>query len=544
MTDAVIEHAVAQPLIRIRDEAQRLVDVRLTPWGVIAQTEDGPETFERGAYEGIDPTSSRLRVGSHRERSVGVGVSIEERDDAAYATYRVVRTRAGDEALAELADGLFAHASVAFAPGENTVDRAGVVHRVRVRALPHVAIVEAGAYGSGSGVVALRESTTGVPPDETPATDEPEPETDDDEDEDDDETGAGDTAAEGDDVTTATTEDVIEERAAPTDVPAVVEHAPPMTLGSWASLRMRQLDGDRIAERALADITTAGNAGVVPAFAMRELIGIIDASRPLINGLRRIPTPDYGLKLTMPKIGTRPVTGEQTTEKSEVASGPVTTTIEEFDAHTFAGAGDLSVQLLRRSSPAFLALYMDLLAEALAAECEDFAAAELIAGVGGSPITIDPAVPASWRGVAWANTYNAVKKAPDRLFLSPTAAGAFLGAQAGDGRPMYPWLGAGAVPGSGSGSTASGLGNVEGLAPIIVPALEATAVDVIIGWSGGAVFTEDGSFELSVDVPAKLGRDIALATIAWFGVIYPGAFTLGTLPPVTPLRSSTASKSS
>lgn len=521
MTEAVVERAAIGAIVRIRDESQRLVDVELAPWGAVAgRTEDGPETFDRGAFAGVDPARIRLRVGSHRDRSVGVGVSLTEDDDRPRVTFRVARTRAGDDALAELADGVYRDASVGFIPRESAVVD-GVTHRMRVD-LPHVAIVEAGAYGAESTVVALRESAEPA----EPAPDEPTTVPDDDLDEDED----------GDSTVTDTA-------ATTPDVPAPTAGAQPAdrSLGEWAALRIRALDGDRIAERALADLTTTGNAGVVPTFHMQELIGIIDASRPLLGGLRRLPTPAYGMKLDMPVIGTRPVVDKQTAEKAEVATGPVTTTVQEFAAVTYAGAGDISIQLLRRSSPSFLALYVDLLAEALSAEMEAGMLAALATAIGAAG-TIDPADPTTYRGASWAKTFGAVKRAPDRLFLSPSGVGAFLDAVDGTGRPLYPSLGAGSVNGTGSASIANGLGGVDGLAPIVVPAMEGSAYDAIIGWSGGAVWAEDGSFELAVDVPAKLGRDVAIATIAWFGVIYPGAFSGYKLAPAVPLGRSTSSK--
>jgi phage head maturation protease len=523
---AVIEAVATDALVRIRDEAQRLVDVELAPWGAVARhTEDGPETFDRGAFAAVDPSRIRLRVGSHRDRSVGVGVSLTEDDDRPRVTFRVAKTRAGDDALAELADGVYRDASVGFIPRESSVVD-GVVHRKRAD-LPHVAIVEAGAYGSDATVVALRESSETKPaePAPEPAEDDDEDGEDEDEHEDEGDTTVTDTAT--------TTPDV----PAPDAGQAPAERS----MGEWAALRIRAIDGDRIAERALSDITTAGNAGVVPTFHMTELVGIIDASRPLLGGLRRLPTPAYGMKLDMPVIGTRPVTDKQTAEKAEIASGPVTTTIQEIAAATYAGGGDLSIQILRRSSPSFLALYVDLLAEALSADMEAGMLAVLSTAIGAAG-TIDPADPTTYRGASWSKTFAAVKRAPDRLFLSPSGVGAFLDAQDGTGRPLYPSLGAGSVNGTGSASIATGLGTVDGLVPIVCPVMEGSAYDAIIGWSGGAVWAEDGAFELAVDVPAKLGRDIALATIAWFGVIYPGAFSGYKLTPPTPLgRSSSKS---
>ncbi len=176
------------------------------------------------------------------------------------------------------------------------------------------------------------------------------------------------------------------------------------------------------------------------------------------------------------------------------------------------------MQLLRRSSPSFLTLYLELLAEALSGNAEAEAInALLTSGINGGG-GLDPEnlmLGAAWEAGA------AVHKTPTTIWLSSAAVGAFIDAKSGAGTniPLYSTIQAGfSVPGGPGGV-------IQGLRPVHVPALDATDTDVIVGPSTGFAWTEDGSFTLQVDVPSKLGRDVALASIFWFMPLYPSAFT-------------------
>src|SRR6185369_12608737 len=131
------------------------------------------------------------------------------------------------------------------------------------------------------------------------------------------------------------------------------------------------------------DVITTDNAGVVPPTYLTELIGVIDKSRPFLSTTRRLETPATGMKLTVPVITQRPTAAKQSSEKAEVSSQKTIITAEDFNAVTIAGAGDLSIQLIKRSSPSFLNLWVDLLAEAYAIESEDEALLALFAAIGG-----------------------------------------------------------------------------------------------------------------------------------------------------------------
>lgn len=321
--------------------------------------------------------------------------------------------------------------------------------------------------------------------------------------------------------------EVLETRSA-TDTGAIVpveENAPKATAGEWMKAALTLMDGGELhpmERRALADNISDDNPGFMPIAYSNDLIGIIDPSRPFMESTTRIDMPAAGLQISYPRIVQRPTVAEQTAEKTEVSSRKVITDRITKDIRTFAGAGDLSIQILRRSSPEFLGAYLQLLAEAYANVTEDAAvdallAASPTAGTG----TFNPEAAAFGEAFENAAAVGRTLK-PNRIWLSTRALGAFMNAKeptGGGGTPMYPNL----MGLSGLGGGGSDLGLQ--LDPVWTPALDNEAVDVIIGPSRGFAWAEEGTFQLQADVPGRLGRDVALGGFVAFVELYPAAFT-------------------
>jgi HK97 family phage major capsid protein len=298
---------------------------------------------------------------------------------------------------------------------------------------------------------------------------------------------------------------------------------PKIDRGVWLQTVVRMMSGERIPEaqvRTLDDVITTDNPGVVPPAYLTELIGVIDASRPFLGSTRRLPTPSSGMKLTVPVINQRPTAGVQSAEKVEVDSQKTLIGTTDFDAITIAGAGDLSLQIIKRSSPDFLNLWMELLAEAYAIESEDQAILALLNATGGvgAAVALNPASTAF--GAAYVASFDAIRRPPDTIWLSTEAVGEFIDAKATTtNQPLYPGLAA-------SATAAGGItGVISGLRPVHVPSLDAHGAYAIVGPSSGFAWAEDGTYTLQVDVPATAGRDVALVGLLWPCPWYPAAFT-------------------
>jgi HK97 family phage prohead protease len=164
-----------QTTLQVRDDGDgRTVEGVLLPWGVEARVIDRGrpvvEVFQRGALADTDPARVPLTATHPRDAGtlpIGVTLAIDERDDAAWGSWRVSKTALGDEVLELARDGVPLGLSVGFVevPGGNrwSPDRRRVT---RTRAtLDHVAVVRVPAY-AGAGVVGVRAEgapVVGVP---------------------------------------------------------------------------------------------------------------------------------------------------------------------------------------------------------------------------------------------------------------------------------------------------------------------------------------------------------------------------------------------
>lgn len=386
----------------------RTVEIRIMPWGQAVTTPEGREMFERGAFTETDARRVTIESQRHGGTLVGRGVAISERDDAGYLTARISETAAGDELLTLIRDGVLTEASVAFQPVK-TSRRKGVLVRQAVD-LWRVAILERGNY-PGAGVVAVR----GAVEDRSVTT----------------ATSSGDAleqlpppANDADRLIRAAIEPMIGrlegidqkviELAARAAVP------PPAGPESWQTgslgeLLLRSLteaherpsqhepstyaraiaDAYRtLRERALLDQITTDNPGLIPPAHLTEAAGILNAGRPTIEAFGGARTlPETGMEVDWPSLV--PLAGRaiavQATEKTEVVSRKVSFERKAAPLVTYAGASDISIQLIRRSTPAYRELYARVMLAEYARVTDDAFTDALIAATGSQEVDYDPA---------------------------------------------------------------------------------------------------------------------------------------------------------
>lgn len=514
-----------EPAIEVRSESAREIAIRFMKWNELGQTEQGLEEFSKGAFSGTDPTSVILRA-EHEGPPAGRGISLEERDDGAILLARVAPTPRGDELLTLAREGYFRGASPSFRPVEGGDSyRHENRRRVTVRNRVDLREVSVTWRPTFAGTEVLFTRTEGesmaaedtVEPTATPAPrgiELPPP-----------------SEADYREFKEAVSKrlELVEQRSevpTGTPVPAPEKDVEPYR-GDWVKGALTLMAGEdlpRELQRVLADTISDDNPAFMPTAFSNVLIGEIDPFRPFLGSTTQIDMPADGLEISYPRIVQRPTVAEQLTEKTEVSSQAVETDRVTSPVRTFAGAGDLSLQLLRRSSPQFLDFYLRLLGEAYATVTENAAVdALLAAGVTAGTGQFDAEDPAFAEAVE--NGVAAGRSlAPNRIWLSTTAMSQFIDAKTptgGGGTPMYPGLaGIAGITGGGGGGPLP-----ISLTPVWVPALDDEAVDVIIGPSRGFSWAEEGTFTLQADVPGRLGRDVALGGFMAFVAAYPAAFT-------------------
>ena len=525
--------------VEVRDASKRELDIRLLNWGEVINTASGTEEFARGAFDIPDPARVRLMGMEHAAQfgvgqdgkpvlvrvPTGKGIKFEDREDGPHMRFRVARTSAGDDQLALAEEGIVTGASVEFTevPGGTITEKRGSRrHRRHVRVdLSGLTTTYRPAYQGGA-VLAVRSEeepvseTNGATPEAVtapPVSPDYGPQI----------TQLGSSI----DNVLAQIEGMKEETRARYELPAPTDAAVvPMGKGDWASVVLRMMSGEKISQKELelrvaAELITTDNLGVVPEQFLSEMIGIIDPSRPFLESTRKLATPSAGMTFNVPVITTRPTVGVQAAEKDELTSSLTSITDTSFTPTTIGGYGDISIQLLRRSDPSYLDLYVELLAEAYGVMADDRAVDALLAASGiNTGAALNPSLGPLF-GDAWANASAVSRRlSPDTIWLSSDAVRRFINAfSSTTNQPLYQNLAGNFTAAGGAGGT------ISGLRPVHVPALDDESYDVIVGPSRGFAWAEDGTFTLQVDVPALAGREVALVGMIWNMPLYPAAFT-------------------
>jgi HK97 family phage prohead protease len=522
VADELVTGAAYDADLQVRSEAERLVDLRIVPWGVVGATAEGPELLRRGAFRGTRPQDVSLEaIGPHGNapgvRLAGRAIALEERDDGGYGTFRVSRTRDGDELLELARDGTYRAASAVFEPiPEATRVVNGVIERSRVR-LVRVGIVERGAY-PGAEVLAVRSATGGTMPAIDPVPDptpepvpDPEPTP----------VPPGTRA-----YRVATSEPELLARMAElrTDLVgrmalleaggAARSSASPLaaypSLLAYADAAYVDPSLAPLLGRALADQLTTDNPGVIPPSWAQNVAGILARPRPAIQALGGPrPLGDSGMSLSWPYLDPAldldTVVAKQLAEKTEIASVKVKLLKGDSAIETFAGGSDLSYQLIKRSSPSYREAYLRILAIAYARATEAEFEADLEAGAGSTAVLPPTANAAAVRAFLFAasSTVEDATGSPATVDLVSSAEFARLGGLPDLMPPQY-----GTSNQSGVASAASLRIEISGLPIIRAPFL--TGNTHIVTNGEAAAWHEDGPFPISAEDVAKLGQNVAI----------------------------------
>jgi hypothetical protein len=321
------------------------------------------------------------------------------------------------------------------------------------------------------------------------------------------------------------------------DVWAAVRDVP-----SLGHLAQRAVIGGRDGElrgvlaRALADQTTGGSPGVTTPGVIADVKGIFARSRQAVDAFGRVPLDGSGMSADWPVlvVPLSTIVGEQATQKAEVTSVQVPLTKGSAPVKTYAGGSDVSYQLIRRSSPAYLTTIERIYLAAYAVVTDGAFVSALQGTAGLGSIVIDWNSATARQAQEAAFQASAMVQDATGMPASFVLAGASVFAAIGGILTPSPVLNA---PGSGEASSLTP--SLSGLRVIYQPAVAADTA--IFGNDQGAAWHEDGPYFATEDDVARLGRDVAVWGLGAAAVYIPAGI-VKTAPVVGLVAASAKAK--
>ena len=495
------------------DTKTRTLTGRIVTWGEEGFTSAGKTIFAKDSIS--IPKNVKLLLEHDRTRPIGKLMSYEVTDSGIEASFKIAGTIAGDDSLLEAAEGLRDGFSVGIKLNEwKNVEGSMVISSSE---MIETSLVTDPAIDSArvSEVAAAEPEVS--------------------------ESNDSDIKPEGEDLVSETvsesvTTEAVEAAKSEVTVSAsapVMYSAPRVNLnvtaGQVAKAQLAASRGDSDARDLIAALqvaTVAENTGMVPPNYLRDVIGIIDSSRPFIDSIERAALPASGMKIFTPKLGAQ-ATVALTAEGAEFSSTDTAVSFQEDTVVKFAGAGRLDVELVDRSDPSFLDLYIRELAASYAQKTDAYAAqiaAE--AAVGSSSSTIYKAI-----ALGIAESFGVMRMTPNRLLVANTGGedgidfSGLLGAVDSTGRPLF----AAAAPQNANGliSQGSTAGTVAGLNLVVDPNYtgdNANAKHALVYPSNAMRFHESAQIQLRTAVVANGQLDIGLYGYVAVVNRYPAAF--------------------
>ncbi len=358
------------------DEGRRLISGKILPFdSEVGQTNVGKVRFRKGSVQWDDAKKVKFLLEHDAKKPLGRAQSIMAEEDALYATFKVTATSRGNDALIEASEDLRSGLSV----GVEVIDskQVGNVLEVIAARLEEVSLVSAAAFKSAAVQEVMASSTEEVeveqPNNESEAPVENTPEV----------------VAPEAEVTPAV------EASRPTI--SAMHYTKPrinVTPESFVEHTIRAAMGEddsRVWLKAASDTDTTNDVpGLVPTRQLQEIINPKSTGvRPTIDAISAGTLPDAGMKFQIPRVKTVPTVG---TISEGGAFDDTQVEIEYLDVNVkkFAGMQKFSVEVLDRTSPAFYAELVALMADAYAKQTNKYAKEEIqaVATVDATTVTL------------------------------------------------------------------------------------------------------------------------------------------------------------
>jgi HK97 family phage prohead protease len=498
--------------ITAADTNKRTISGKIVTWDEQGSTSAGLTVFEKDSIDFSKPV--KLLLEHQTTKPLGKLVDITATDTGLEATFRLAKTFRADDALEEAATGLRDGFSVGVKINEwKNVE--GVL-RIQKSALQEVSLVTDPAIDSAR----VAEVAASETPENSEATAE--------------ETTTKENIVSEIISETPIATEAVEATQAPVVTAQYMAYTKPridtnVTAGQYLNAQIKALGGDTDARDLVAALqiaTVSENTGMVPPNYLRDVIGVIDDSRPFINSIERAALPASGMKVFTPKLGTQ-ATVAQTAEGVEFSSTDTVVTFQEDNIVKFAGANVVNVELFDRSDPSFADLLIRELAASYAQKTDAYAATIAADGAGASSGTTIYKAIADGIG----DSYNVMRFTPNRLMVAPSGGytnidfANLLGAVDGSQRPLF----AAAVSQNAAGLITQGStnGTVAGLDLVVDPNYTGNTTGdkaALIYPAQAMRFHESGTIELRANIVANGRIEIGLYGYVCVVNRYPTAF--------------------
>lgn len=461
------------------DLEARTISGNVVPFGVVGYTNLGPTIIEAGA---ITPAEKVVYLMSHdHDRPIGRMISHEVTDAGITASFKILPTPNGDQALLEASEGVRDGLSVGLAEVEFHMDD------------DDNAIVTAAVWRETSQVTFPAFETARIqkvaaseaPAEDDPKTTEPEP-------------GEETPTDEGDPVDEST---AVAEATVPADLPRIrvqdpFPYGPHRADASYFRDMLHASQNPEAAERVRVAQTMLAAAGdpqdttspldhIIPTAYRPDLyVGQLGVNRPFIDSFSnysiananpfRIPTFKTSSGLMADHVeNTNPTPG--TVEADEILVTP----------KAVSGSWHGSRELIEGSTPGIDAIVMNAIREEYAVDSEGYAATTIITGATDAT-DVDHGAP-TMNMIANMNAFNTARLRSPNVMLLGTALFPPLATEIDlSGRPMNPYVGAQNADGSISGGvqSISIAGLVAGQAWSLAGGVLAVSTDAAV-WESG-----------------------------------------------------------
>jgi HK97 family phage prohead protease len=499
--------------ITAADTNKRTISGKIVTWEERGSTSAGATVFEKDSIDFSKPV--KLLLEHEITKPLGKLIDIIATDTGLEATFRLAKTFRADDALEEAATGLRDGFSVGVKINE-WKNEEGVL-RIKSSTLQEVSLVTQPAIDSAR-VAEVAASETPENSEATATDEQPKEQQ----------------VSEVNSEAPIATEAVEAAQAPVVTASTFMAYTKPrvdtnVTAGQYVSAQIRAIQGDTDARDLVAALqiaTVSENTGMVPPNYLRDIIGVIDSSRPFIDSIERAPLPATGMKIFTPKLGTQ-ATVALTAEGNEYSSTDTTVTFQEDTVVKFAGAGVINQELADRSDPGFIELYLRELAASYAQKTDAYAST--IAADGADSSTGATIYKSIADGIA--DSYNVMRFTPNKLLVAPSGGyvnidfANLLGAVDGSQRPLF----AAAVSQNAAGLITQGStnGTVAGLDLVVDPNYTGNTGNAKVAMvypSQAMRFHESGTFDIRANIVAN-GR-IEIGIYGYVCVVnrYPTAF--------------------